>query len=165
MAYKEVRFRVPLGLCDPSGVHLLWYIASLKPEVPGLILSPLFGQDSYRPETTLVEVPAWPASLVDSQATLAFSLLDNGPFHVACPRKPAESFCPPYFLFLHPALSKRSSCLAGHSGTAGGGTSGRGDREARILGPAEGCTIRPCWRNGSGQLKAKAWLLTPSCRS
>lgn len=74
MAYMEARFRVPLGLRNPPGVHLLWYAASSKPEAPGLVLSPLFGQNCYCPETTLVEVPAWPVPLGGSQATSAFSL-------------------------------------------------------------------------------------------
>lgn len=150
MAYMEARFRVSLGLCDLLGVHLLWCIASSKPEAPCLILSPLFGQDSYCPETTLVEGPAWPAPLGGSQATSAFSLLDNRPFHVACPRKPAETFCP-HLTSSSCTLpfSKRSSCPAGHSGTAGGGTAGRGDRELRILVPADGCPIRPCWWNAA----------------
>lgn len=126
MAHMELRFLVSLGLGDPPGVHLLPCIASSKPEAPCLTLFPLSGQDCYCPETTLVEVPAWPAPLGGSQTTSAFSLPYNGSFHVVCPRKPAESFCP------HstspscplPVLSERSSCPDGHSGTAGG-TSGR----------------------------------------
>lgn len=91
------------GLCDPPGVRLLLCIAFSEPVVLALTLS-LFGQDCYCPETTLVEVPVWPAPLGGSQASLACSLLDNGPFHVAHPRKPAESFCPPpvHFPFLPP---------------------------------------------------------------
>lgn len=139
----EARFRVSLGLCDPLGVHLLWRRASSKPEAPCLILIPLFGQPCYCPETTLVEVPTWPAPLDGGQATLAFSLLDNGPFHVACPRKPAKSSCPPSlplpapcpFLRGLPSLPVTLGQLEKGHWTGGTGKQG-------LWGPAEGCTIR-----------------------
>lgn len=164
MTHMEARFIVSLGLCDPPGVHLLPCIAFSEPAELALTRS-LLGQDCYCPETTLVEVPVWPAPLGGSQATSACALLDNGSFHVVSPRKPAESFCPPvHFPFcpLH-ALCQEVflpcwSCWDSWRDIR------QGHREAKILGPAEGCTIRTCWQEFSpiGHcLEASGYLIWP----
>lgn len=115
-----------------------------------LTLFPLSGQDCSCPETTLVEVPARPAPLGGSQATSAFPLPDNGSFHVACPRKAAESLGP-HFTSLScplPALFQEVF-LPCWSLWDSWRDIRPGDRGARILGPAEGCAIRTCWQEFS----------------
>jgi hypothetical protein len=60
----------------------------------------MFGEVYGSPKTTLVEVPGWPALLSRGQATLAFSLLDNGPLSCLL-RKPSGIIpLPPQFSFL-----------------------------------------------------------------